>query len=245
MHEVVFGPNGPQPFVFFSPQHWGALLVILALAMLLYFNRNWFRKPRIDHRFRWILAAALLLQELSISLWRLSQGLWTASNSLPLHLCGAAIFIGAITLVRPSYRLYEILYFWGLGGAVQALLQPTLGEFGFPHFRYFQFFVGHGLIVLVGLYLTWVGEQRPRHRSVWQVWGWTNLYLVIIAFVNWLVDGNYLFICYKPPTGSILDFFGPWPWYVLVLEVVALVSFYIYYSPFAIADLIRRIRVRR
>jgi uncharacterized membrane protein YwaF len=58
-----------------------------------------------------------------------------------------------------------------------------------------------------------------------------------IALFNWITDGNYLFICHKPENGSIMDFFGPWPWYILVLEVVGIVSFYIYYAPFAVIDL--------
>jgi len=29
----------------------------------------------------------------------------------------------------------------------------------------------------------------------------------------------------KPPTGSLLDFMGPWPWYILIGEFVALAHF--------------------
>ena len=36
---------------------------------------------------------------------------------------------------------------------------------------------------------------------------------------------------------SLLDFFGPWPWYILALEAAALASFFLYYVPFV---LIRR-----
>ena len=60
--------------------------------------------------------------------------------------------------------------------------------------------------------------------------------IVIIALFNWVVGANYLFICYKPVNGSIIDFLGPWPWYVLSLEGVGLFSFLIYYLPWLIRD---------
>jgi uncharacterized membrane protein YwaF len=33
-----------------------------------------------------------------------------------------------------------------------------------------------------------------------------------------------------------MDYFGPWPWYILTLEVMALFFYVIYYAPFAIRD---------
>jgi len=36
--------------------------------------------------------------------------------------------------------------------------------------------------------------------------------MVIIALVNLLVGGNYLFICHKPATPSLIDALGPWAW---------------------------------
>lgn len=230
-----------KAFVFFSLSHWMALLTLLILFSLLYFNRDWFLKPTIDKYARWFLAALLLLQEMSLSIWRLMVGTWEAGTSLPLHLCGMGIVLAAILLINRNYLLYELVYFWGLGGAIQALLTPNIGIYGYPHYRFFQFFVSHGALILACLYMTWVGGMRPTHRSLWRVMGITNLYLIIIAGVNYLTGGNYLFLCHKPLNGSIIDVLGPWPWYILSLEVVAVISFYVYYSPFVIKDLSRRL----
>ncbi|NQV15531.1 TIGR02206 family membrane protein [bacterium] len=229
-------------FVFFSPSHWAALAVLICILSALWFIRSWFTLPHIDRRTRWIVASLLLLQELSLNIWHLSIGNWDAGKSLPLHLCGMGIVLAAFLLINRSYLLYELVYFWGLGGAIQALLTPDIGMYGFPHYRYFQFFLSHGTLIFASLYMTWIGGMRPTQRSIWKVMGITNIYLVIIAGFNLLTDGNYLFICHKPENGSFIDIMGPWPWYILVLEGVAIISFYIYYLPFALKDLIAKIR---
>lgn len=236
-HPFAFDYAG-DPFVFFSTPHWSALGVLVMTYIVLWYLRDWFKDPKRDKWARWTIGSVLILQEFSLSVWRMYYDAWTPGTGLPLHLCGMGIVLGAVWMFKPKYLLYELVYFWGLGGAIQACLTPNIGEYGYPHYRYFQFFVSHGVLIFASLYMTFVAGMRPTHKSIWKVFGLTNAYMVFIAGFNWLTDGNYLFICYKPPTGSIMDAMGPWPWYILVLEVVAVISFYIYYLPFAFKDLV-------
>ena len=232
------------PFELFSTSHLIALLVVVIVNVLLI---SWVKKQKsdkLDKIARYSLAILLIVQELSLSVWRLSHGAWRLGTSLPLHLCGVAVVLSAIMLINKNYFLYEIVYFWGLGGAIQALLQPNIGAYAFPHYRFYQFFVSHGSIVTATLFITFTKGYRPVFKSIWKVFLITNAYMVFIAFFNWLSDGNYLFICHKPETASIIDYLGPWPWYVLSLELVGIASFFIYYSPFAIKDFVVKIRSR-
>ena len=52
------------------------------------------------------------------------------------------------------------------------------------------------------------------------------------AAANGLLDANYMFLCAPPPTGSLLDYLGPWPWYIVGEELLALVVFAILLLPF-------------
>ncbi|MET1013155.1 MAG: TIGR02206 family membrane protein, partial [Paenisporosarcina sp.] len=54
-----------------------------------------------------------------------------------------------------------------------------------------------------------------------------NILLPIVFMMNVFVNGNYMFLQRKPVNGSLLDFLGPYPWYILSLELVAFAMFFI------------------
>ncbi|MBC8444758.1 MAG: TIGR02206 family membrane protein [Chloroflexi bacterium] len=224
-------------FGLFSLPH---ILAILAIAVLNVLIVVWLRQTKAARKpARYGLAGLLIAQELSLHLWYAYTGQWSLGQSLPLHLCGAAVILSVVVLVSKSYPLYELTYFWGFGGAIQALLTPNM-TYGFPHYRFWQFFISHGAIVTASVLMTFVEGFRPTIRSIWKTFAITNAYMVLVAGLNLLVGGNYLFICYKPETPSLLDYLGPWPWYILSLEAVGMLSFFVYYAPFALKDLLDR-----
>jgi hypothetical integral membrane protein (TIGR02206 family) len=226
-------------FKLFSATHIIVLLTLAALNVLMVIWQRRTRNEKARVYFRYSLAALLILQEISLNIWYVSTGQWDIGKSLPLHLCGAAIVLSAIMLVTKSYGLYELTYFWGFGGATQALLTPD-STYGFPHYRFFQVFVSHGAIVTACVYMTFVVGYRPTFKSLWKTFWITNAYAAVIALFNWLVGGNYLFLCHKPETPSLLDSLGPWPWYILSLQAVGLFTFLVLYSPYAVRDLLAK-----
>ena len=153
---------------------------------------------------------------------------------LPLHICGVALFVVVLALFRRNQTLYEIGYFWGIVGTLNAVLTPQL-EVGFPHYRFFQYFIVHGGIVVSVLFATWGLKMRPTLKGLLRSFLLANLYMVVIAGVNLLLKSNYMFICEPPDTKSPF-FFAPWPWYIPILDVVVLVLFFAIYSPFLIGD---------
>ncbi len=235
-------PN--NPFSFFSQHHINALLFLFGVYILIFIFRKKLRNPKIDIKMRYIIAVALILQEVSLTIWRLYNGDWHLGTSLPLHLCGVSIVLSAIMLINKNYTLFEINYFWGLGGAIQALLTPDIGIYGFPHYRFFQFFTSHGLIIVAVLYMVFVQKYSPTHKSIWKVFRITLIYTGFIAIFNLIFKGNYLFICWKPENGSIMDVMGPWPWYIIPLAIVAIISFYIWYAPFAIRQYSKKLKIK-
>jgi len=56
--------------------------------------------------------------------------------------------------------------------------------------------------------------------------------MLITLLINFAIGSNYFYTRQKPPGGSLLDFFGPWPFYILVVEVLAMILFVLAYLPF-------------
>ena len=161
------------------------------------------------------------------------------SEIAPLHLCDVAVFIGAWALVRGEQLAYELTFLWGMAGTTPAMLWPELAE-GFPHFRYFFYFAQHGLIVVGATYMTFGLGMRPRAKSPLYAWLVLNGYAAVLAVVNTLAKTNFLYLRELPRSSSPLDLFGPWPWYILGGEVIAISAFTLLALPFVLSARPRR-----
>jgi uncharacterized membrane protein YwaF len=62
---------------------------------------------------------------------------------------------------------------------------------------------------------------------VWRVYRVTVAFAVLAALGTVLTGGNYMFLRRKPARGSLLDFMGPWPLYILVAALFGLLMFLI------------------
>ncbi|MGG1661535.1 TIGR02206 family membrane protein [Brevibacillus sp. NRS-1366] len=221
-----------EPFRLFSLSHIVALLLLACLIALLFLFRQKLRVPVTDKWARYILASLLLLSEVCFQLWHVFTESWSAAFTLPLQLCSVTLLFSAVMLINRRYGLFEITFFAGVGGAAQAMLTPEL-FYPFPHFRFLHFFLAHAGIILACLYMTWVEGYRPTFRSLWKTMGFLNLLLFIALLVNHWTGGNYLFVSHKPENASLIDYLGPYPWYILSLEGVAFALFSLLYLPFA------------
>ncbi len=221
-------------FQLFGPAHLAALAVLLVLNLVLLRFRGSPEATRT--RVRWALAITLWTAETAWHLWNYFTGQWTAQVLLPLNVCSALIWLSGFMLVFKNQTIYEFAYFLGIGGAIQYLATPDLGIYGFPHFRFFQTFTSHGLLVTSAIYMTAVEGFRPTWKSLWRVVIVANIYMVLIFFLNRLIGSDYLFVNAKPATASILDLLPKWPYYILYMEALGLVTFLLLYLPFAIKD---------
>lgn len=225
--------SGPA-FVQWGAAHLAALMVLLAAAAFLW---RWQPSARLSRRLRIGLALVLLLNELGWHAWHAHYGLWTVQALLPLNICNLMVFASVWALLTINRPVYEFVYLLGIPAASQVLITPALGIYGFPHILFFQIFISHGGILLTAVYLTRIERLRPASwRSVSRVALWTILYALLIFFFNQWLGSNYLFLAYKPPAATLLDFLGPWPWYILSMIAIGLVLVVLLYLPFHRAD---------
>ena len=234
MTEFFTGDYTGPAFEFLGVAHLGALAFLILLN--LYLIRFRYASDTTKGAIRWFLALILFVNEIAWHYWNYVTGRWTIQTMLPLHLCSLLVWTGALMLVSKNYRIYEFMYFMGIAGAIQALATPDLGIYGFPHFRFFQTFLSHGLIVTSAIYMTVVEGLRPTWKSMVRVAVWTNLYALVVFFINSAIGSNYLMINRKPDLPSLLDLLPPWPVYILYMEAIGVVSMLLLYLPFVIKD---------
>ncbi len=223
-----------SPFTFLGGEHLLAMASLIVLNIALLGLRN--SSPVLKKRAALILALILWANEIGWHLWKASVGQWDLQTMLPLHVCSILVWLGGWMLVKRNYAIYEYMYLLGIGGALQAVITPDLGIYGYPHYRFFQTFISHGLIITAAVYMTTVEGFRPTWGSIKRVIIGGNIYMLVVTGINWLVGGNYLYTMHKPETASLFDIMPAWPWYLLIAELIGLVTFLLLYLPFIIKD---------
>ena len=187
----------------------------------------------------WAIVAGMVVNE-SIwvtYLWRIDA--WDVQHTLPLHLCDLAIIAGGLALLTERQTLYELTYYWGLGASVQAILTPGLAA-DVSAYEFLRYFLSHGGILVVVAYLTGARRMRPSPASVPRCVLITLGCMVGVGGVDWLVGANYMFLRKKPGAASVMDYLGPWPWYVLSLIGLGVVSMLVLYAPWYASDRVKR-----
>ncbi|WP_372366179.1 TIGR02206 family membrane protein [Candidatus Uabimicrobium sp. HlEnr_7] len=178
--------------------------------------------------FRYTLVIIMLLIEIS---WHINEwyfGYWKLKYGLPLHLCSVTLYMAIFSLARNNTFFYNFLFFLGICGAGPALFIPNT-IYGFPHFRFWHFFIFHGGIILATLYMTVVEKNRPQLSSIIPIVITMNIYIALVGVINFYLESNYLFLCENARGTSFL---GPWPWHILGMEIMMITLFFVIYIPF-------------
>jgi hypothetical integral membrane protein (TIGR02206 family) len=161
----------------------------------------------------------------------ITDGPWHASYGLPLYLCDIAVFVAAAACWWRTQLLVELLYFWALAGVVEGIITPDLPR-TLSHLLIFQYTFGHLTVVAAAVYLVVGLQMYPRRYAAVKIYIITIIYTALAAIVDWRTGGNYMFLRRRPHSWSILNLFGPWPWYIVIAGIVALLFFSALNLPF-------------
>jgi hypothetical integral membrane protein (TIGR02206 family) len=217
--------------------------VIVATFALSLGSSSIFLKTRstgFDAFFRFLLAFTLGINFVSFAVRGCVSGTINWKQALPFQLCDwTTIGVIVACVLGSGARLFEVLYFWGIGGSLQAVLTPNL-SFGFPDYRFICFFIDHCGIVIGVVYLMLTRRFRPTLASVWRTWLWSLAYLHITLVVDEVTGVNYGFLLHKPEAFSILSYLSDSrSMYLFQLNLLALFFFAVLYAPFAVNDVFR------
>ena len=224
----------------YGAAHLAVIFLTLAVPFLLAAIVRRSRSKRAEHVIILTLSALLVLNYAGYLIFVRYRGETVSwQQMLPLQLCDWGMVVVIVAMLTGSQRWFEVAYFWGIGGTLQAVLTPNL-RFGFPDLRFFSFFISHSGIIVGVVFLMLVRQYRPYPGSIVRVFLWSELYFVITLVVDWWTGLNYGFLLRKPEAFSILSLLSDsWLLYLVQLHGLALLFFLVLYAPFAIADLVR------
>jgi hypothetical integral membrane protein (TIGR02206 family) len=106
---------------------------------------------------------------------------------------------------------------------------------------FFTSMLAHGAIVTAGVHCAVVEGYRPTWSALWRVAGAAIGYTAVIFGLNIWLGSNYMFIGRKPDFPSLIDWLGPWPWYVLSLVAIGVLVLHLLYLPFVLPRVLPRI----
>jgi len=240
--KYFLGKGETEEFTNFTLAHFLPILVAVATIFLIYRYRNSIRNLPRDYIFRYVLAFALIISEMSYY-WRLIAVPSLGPNPvdhLPIAVCGWVAIFGSYMVIGKSQTLFDLCYFWSLTGSVFALITPTVITYTGPtRFRYYQFWAEHLLGFVAVFYMIFVHKMRPTKKS------FVKAYIGLIAlagiayWANQLIGpgANYLFMAKPEDTPSILDILPPnFALRLLIMAAAITTLFVLVYLPWYLKD---------
>jgi hypothetical integral membrane protein (TIGR02206 family) len=213
-----------------------ALTIVLPFVLAAIVRRT--KSQRLEKIIIAVLSGVLILNYVVYLIFIRSRGVIAWQQMLPMQMCDWGMAVVIVAMWTGSQRWFEVAYFWGIGGTLQAILTPNL-HFGFPDWRFFSFFTSHTGIIVGVVFLMLTRRYRPYPMSIVRVWLWSEFYFVVTLIVDELTGVNYGFLLHKPEAFSVLSFLSDSrPLYLLQMHGVALLFFLVLYAPFAVVDLV-------
>jgi len=218
-----------ERFQAWSGQHYLLLVITAAGAAGAVWWGRGHRGTSRELAIRRGLGAAFLVVVLAWQAYLLTPGVRSTGTSWPLGLSDLADYTAAFALWTRGQRTSAFTYYVGLTLTMMAVLTPSLGQ-SFPDPRWFGFWIRHIFVVWAAVYLTWGLGIRP----TWRLFRSTVVAVLVWAVVayafNVAMDTNYGYLVRKPSSASLLDVFGPWPWYVLGAMVVLIAAWAVIFT---------------
>lgn len=200
----------------FSPEHL-IVLTLTAAAIVLAV-----RTPRlIPPKALAVLIGGAFAIEFAV---RATDGSWNWGFDLPLHLSDVVSLLAPVALWTRMPLLVEVLYFWALTASLQAVITPDLHQ-TVPSVFFFTYFITHSGAVVAACLLVFGLHQCPRPGAVRRVFLVTLGMAAGAGLGDLITGGNYMYLRAKPSQASLLDQIGPWPIYIAVAAVIALILF--------------------
>ena len=149
-----------HPFHAYGPPHLAVIFLTIVLPFALAAIAWRTKSPRVERAIITVLSVVLVLNYIAYLVFIRSHGVVDWRQMLPLQMCDWGMVVVIVAMWTGNQRWFEVAYFWGIGGTVQAVLTPNL-RFGFPDWRFISFFTSHCGIIIGVVFLMLTRRYRP------------------------------------------------------------------------------------
>lgn len=215
-----------ETFKLFSNEHFVLIFSNIIFFIFLLFIANFFDK----RHFAKITAIVIFILKLAELSYRHLYNNEEIFELLPLHLCNITLIFVIIMMLSGSKSLFQLCFYWSVG-AIFAVATPDV-KYSFPNFMTVSFFITHFYILFAVAYFYLYFSFRPA------IWGYFTAFFTIniiclgVYFLNVHLGTNYLYVNRVPSFSSPLNYFGEWPYYIIVVELIYIILTYLLYLSF-------------
>ena len=228
-----------EPFILFGTDHLLAILLVILTAIFLPGLLKKVTKST-QYWFGIILASVLPLNELLKPYYWSQFFDYDLIKVLPFHMCALSTLSISAFLIIKKRILYEVSFFWGIGGGLMALLQPDT-PLDFPDLIFIIFYLSHGgMLLAIGFASITLGN-RPQIDSVKRAILVSLIVLAVIYIINLILGppANYWYLGARPDGASIMDVMPAPPRHIPIVVFLGLVMFALIYLPYWVYDQIK------
>lgn len=206
-------------FKFFGFAHIGFLLFEVGLLLSLYFFRNKIKSNlKLVKIMRYSFAIMHLCFEFSYYGWAIYMKR-DILTTFPLELCAIGLYLSVFFLLFNSEKIWRFSFPVTIIGAIIAILFGDADGYGLLSFRFFHFFMGHGLLIITNLFGAWILGFSMKFKEYRNTLIAFYLVIIFTYIVDKLVGANFMYLIQLPDSFKVLtDPFGAF--YVIPMVIL-------------------------
>ena len=212
------------------------LYTVFSISAILLFS---YFLPKKEHKILLskIIGLLLIFRFLFYHGYEMVLGHWSIIHHLPLHLCGICSILSIIVLLNYNQKIFEFLALLGIPSAIHSILSPEFTT-GMNGYKFYDFYLSHGAILFVPLFLAIVLQYKINKNSWKGVFDTALKIACVVALVNIIIYlffgewSNYLFLCKPPIVDNPLLLITDWPYYIPFLIFVGFLHILFFYYIF-------------
>lgn len=226
----------PEPSITFATFDLVHIIMILLSAVgltIVYLKRDVITNSSKSEKIGYVIGAVLLAADFGFYIWK-----WTAGKQnhfpIPMHLCSWATYIVAMSFFIKNKYLFHFAFFYGSIGGLLSILVPEFGGHSYNHFRFYQFFILHFIILAGPVYQSYVYKFKIEFKKMAPI---VLGAMYVQAFLAWIVNNYYVTLFQEDPANMLFTQEPPVPLpgilanpfvYLLIFGLIFLVLWYGY-----------------